>query len=240
MLGEIHGRSEIGVVRSLNEDYWKAAPEVCAAVVADGVGGSPCGEVASKITADAIVEYLEDPAEELPADQRLLEAFREANRRVRDHAAGDEACQGMASTAVACSWDGRRLIAANAGDSRAYLFREGKLRQLSYDHTLGNELARRLGADGAGAAASKVGHVLTMAVGTSEDILVHHVEVELEAGDQILLTTDGVHGSLADERLTEILVAGDEPQSTLDMLVTGALEAGSRDNVTAVLIGFAE
>ena len=191
---DIAGKSEIGPIRSKNEDCWLTDAEISAAVVTDGVGGAPCGEAASQAAAEAILDYLRSPEEDLPPEQRLREAFRRANEVVREHTAGNRKCQGMASTAVACVWDSDTLYIANVGDSRFYLCREGKLLQLSHDHTLRNEAAWR---PTAAEIEDDVGRVLTMAVGLSEDILVHSGQTGLQPGDRVLMTTDGVHDSLS-------------------------------------------
>ncbi len=232
---DITGKSEIGPVRSKNEDCWLADAEVFAAVIADGVGGAPCGEVASQATAEAILDYLRSPEEVLPPEQRLREAFRHSNKLVRERAATHAECGGMASTAVACLWDSATLYIANVGDSRCYLYRAGKLSQLSHDHTLRNEAAWR---PTAAQLEDDIGGVLTMAVGSREDLLVHTAKISLEPGDRALMTTDGVHGSLSDENLAKIVGKRAGTRKSLDRLVRAALRAGSRDNLTAVLIEF--
>ena len=233
---DISGKTETGQIRSKNEDYWLADAEICAAVIADGVGGAPCGEEASQATGRTILEYLRAPEEDLRAEHRLREAVRRANDVVREYAANAGKCDGMASTAVACVWDSDTLSIANVGDSHFYLWRGGKLTQLSHDHTLGNEAGWR---PTAAQLDDEIGRVLTMAVGSSEDILVHTAQVSIEAGDRALMTTDGVHGSLSDEELAEIVGQRGGADKLLDRMLRAALRAGSRDNVTAVLIEFA-
>ena len=232
---DIAGKSETGPIRSKNEDCWLADAEISAAVIADGVGGAPCGEEASQATAGTILDYLRSPEEDLPPEQRLREAVRRANDVVRERAATAGKCRGMASTAVACVWDSDTLHIANVGDSRLYRWRDGKLTQLSHDHTLGNEAAWR---PTAAELDDDIGRVLTMAVGSSEDILVHTAKTALEPGDRALMTTDGVHGPLSDEDLAKILANRGSARKSLDRLLRAALRAGSRDNLTAVLIEF--
>ncbi len=232
---DIAGKSEIGPIRSKNEDCWLADGETSAAVVTDGVGGAPCGEAASRAAAEAVMDYLRSPEEDLPPEQRLREAVRQANDVVRERAARDGKCAGMASTAVACVWEADTLYIANVGDSRFYLWRVGELTQLSHDHTLGNEAAWR---PTAAQLDDDVGRVLTMAVGSSEDILVHIARVSLEPGDRALITTDGVHGVLPDEELANILGKSGGADKALERLLSAALRAGTRDNLTAVVIEF--
>ena len=232
----IAGNSEIGPIRSRNEDCWLADTEISAAVVTDGVGGAPCGELASRAAAEAVINYLRSPEEDLPAEPRLPEAVRRANDVVRERAANDRKCAGMASTAVACLWDSDTLHIANVGDSRCYLWRDRKLTQLSHDHTLGNEASWRPTADQLD---DDIGRVLTMAVGSAEDILVHTAKISLQPGDRALMTTDGVHGVLPDEELAKILGKRGNARESLARLLRTALGAGSRDNLTAILIEFA-
>ena len=128
----------------------------------------------------------------MPIDLRLKEAIRAANRRVRAHAASENGCRGMGSTVVAAAWDGDRLIVANAGDSRALLLRAGKLSQLSYDQTVGHEMEERLGWTREQSKSSGFSHVLTMAVGVSDDIQIRIHEEPWTPGEQLLRLIPGL------------------------------------------------
>ena len=162
---EAHGLSDVGAVRQNNEDAWVVDPGLALAMVADGMGGAASGEIASAITIEAVTGYLRDPSEELPPDQRLKEAIREANRRVRERARSDQECAGMGSTVVAVYWSAPQVVIANVGDSRAYLWRGGELSQLSYDQTLANELQHSLGLSAEEIEKYPHRHVLTMEIG---------------------------------------------------------------------------
>ena len=233
---EASGITDIGTVRQVNEDAWGVEPGLSLAIVADGIGGAPCGEVASEMTVAAITAYMKDPPEDLPIDLRLKEAIRAANRRVRAHAASENGCRGMGSTVVAAAWDGDRLIVANAGDSRALLLRAGKLSQLSYDQTVGHEMEERLGWTREQSKSSGFSHVLTMAVGVSDDILIRIHEEPWTPGEQLLLCTDGICGVLDDGEIIEALVENHSLPAALSELVDLSRAAGSRDNMTAVVV----
>lgn len=236
---ETWGISDRGLVRQNNEDSWFIDPSLCVAIVADGMGGASCGEVASAMAIETVVDYLRNPPPALPLEELLEEAVREANRRVLERAQREVSCRGMGSTIVAVLWNLPRVIIANVGDSRAYLCRQGLLTQLSYDQTLVNELRVRFGLS-----AEEVSHfphknVLTMAVGTAPEILIRTRKETLISGDQILLCSDGLSGPVPDDEIAAIL-SSDAPLSLkADQLVEAAKAGGGPDNITAVLLRYA-
>ncbi|MEK7409557.1 MAG: Stp1/IreP family PP2C-type Ser/Thr phosphatase [Acidobacteriota bacterium] len=233
---ETWGISDPGLVRQNNEDCWLIDPSLCLAIVADGMGGASCGEIASALAIETVVEYLRDPLVMRPLEERIEEAVREANRRVLAHAQTEEGCHGMGSTIVAALWDLPRVIVANVGDSRAYLCREGRLTQLSYDQTLVNELRVKFGLTPEEVSNFPHKNVLTMAVGTSADITIRTREETLLAGDLLLLCSDGLSGPVPDEEIAAILAAADPLSAKADRLVEAAKAAGGPDNITAVLL----
>ncbi len=232
------GITDLGLARENNEDAWLIDPALSIAIVADGMGGAACGEIASGLTIETVAAYLRSPLEDLPPEQSIREAIREANRRVLDRARGEPGCEGMGSTIVAAFWNLPRVIIANVGDSRAYLWRGGALRQLSYDQTLVNELRKRLGLTQEQVDSYAHKNVLTMAVGTTEDVLIQTCEETLAPGDQMLLCSDGLHGPVGDQALAEILAEAGSLRDTLGKLVDRAKAAGGEDNITAVLLQY--
>jgi serine/threonine protein phosphatase PrpC len=233
---DVWGVTHVGRVRKNNEDAFALAPEMSLAIVADGMGGAACGEVASEITVDTIIEYVRNPKEEeLPEDQVLKEAIRLANQRVFDTAEDRKDCNGMGSTVVVASWRHGKLWIANVGDSRAYLWRGGELRQLSYDQNLANELRMNLGLTEEQISHYPHRNVLTMAIGTTRDVLVRLQEEQLERGDLVLLCSDGLYGP-AGGKITEIIKSGGPLDQMGNQLVQAALEGGGPDNVTVVLV----
>ncbi len=237
---ETYGLSDTGTVRQNNEDAWLVDPGLSVAIVADGMGGAASGEIASAMTIEAVSGYLRNPGEELPPEQRLKEAIREANRRVLDRARSEESCIGMGSTIVAVHWNLPHAVIGNVGDSRAYLLRNGELSQLSYDQTLANELRRSLGMTDQEVRNYPHRNVLTMAIGSSDNVLVQTREETLAAGDRILLCSDGLSGVVIDETIAEILSAGRPLRETAEQLVELAKDSGSEDNITVVLLHYKE
>ena len=115
---ELWGVTNVGRVRKNNEDNYRLVPELSLAIVADGMGGAACGEVASEITVDMIVDYIRNPTEtDLPEEQVLKEAIRLANQTVWETSQERVDCNGMGSTVVVATWKGNRLWIANVGDS---------------------------------------------------------------------------------------------------------------------------
>jgi len=232
------GISDCGLVRQNNEDAWLIDPALGVAIVADGMGGASCGEVAAALAVETVVEFLRNPPLAAAPEELLMEAVREANRRVFLHAQTQEGCQGMGSTIVAALWRLPHLYIANVGDSRAYLFRDRQLTQLSYDQTLVNELRVRFGLTAEEVSNFPHKNVLTMAVGTAPEITVRmHVE-SLLPGDQILLCSDGLSGPVPEEEIAAILASAEALSVKAERLVEAAKSHGAPDNVTAVLLRY--
>ncbi|MGH9674968.1 MAG: PP2C family protein-serine/threonine phosphatase, partial [Bryobacteraceae bacterium] len=232
------GMSDTGRVRQNNEDTWLYLPEMSVAVVADGMGGAACGEVASAMTVETVITYLREPPEQLPDDQMAKEAIRHANGRVWEMARNRTDCNGMGSTIVMARWKPPEMIIANVGDSRAYLWRQGALTQLSYDQNLANELRQSLGLSEEQISQYPHRHVLTMAIGTAEDVLVCVHTFALEEGDDILLCSDGLYGPLGDEGIAGVLCGPAGAEEKIRRLIADANARGGPDNLTAILLEF--
>jgi len=234
-----YGATHAGRRRGNNEDAFQIEPALGAAILADGMGGENCGEVGSAITVEAITEYLQKANARHSLEELAKEAIRDANRRVI--AAGRERreCTGMGSTVVLALWQLPELLIANVGDSRAYLFRGGHLRQLSYDQNFANELRTKLGLSEERVRAMPDAKVLTMAIGTYDQVLIQAHGETLEPGDLVLLCSDGLHGPVDDCAITKILDGPGDLRDKVDKLIDRANENGGPDNVTAVLLEYA-
>ncbi|HEY2011946.1 MAG TPA: protein phosphatase 2C domain-containing protein [Bryobacteraceae bacterium] len=233
------GASDVGRRRGNNEDAWQVEGALNAAILADGMGGENCGEVGSAITVETIADYLRKPEDGLTQEELAKEAIREANRRVLETARRRQECDGMGSTVVLVLWRGSRLVVANVGDSRAYLYRAGDLRQLSYDQNFANELRMQLGLSEERVRELPNGHVLTMAVGTFDHILIRTHTEEMQPGDQILICSDGLHGPVDHATIAQILGEAGELEGKVERLIGCANERGGPDNVTAILLEYA-
>jgi protein phosphatase len=234
---ESWGTTDPGLVRQNNEDSWSIDPGLQVAIVADGMGGALCGEVASAITVETILQYLRcTPV--VDAEHAVEAAIKEANRRVIERAKIDEGCNGMGSTVVVAFWNAPHIHIANVGDSRAYLWRNGTLTQLSYDQTLVNELRMRFGLSEAEVSNFPHKNVLTMAVGSTPELTVRMRVEELTPGDMVLLCSDGLSGPVTEPAIAATLSHDAPLQYQVEQLITQAKAAGGPDNATAVLLRY--
>ena len=225
---EVGSATDIGRVRERNEDSILVEPPLY--VVADGMGGHRGGQVASQLALETL--------EELAAGDggSLAEHVRRANRAVWDRALEDERLAGMGTTLTAARIEGSSALIAHVGDSRAYLLREGMLRQLTTDHTL---VARMVGSGEITEAEADVHphkNVLTRAIGTDEQVEVDEDTVELEAGDRLLLCSDGLTGMVTEDQIQAILEHSDGATQAADRLVKAANRAGGIDNISVVVL----
>ncbi len=235
---EAWGASDPGLVRQNNEDSWSIAQDLRVAVLADGMGGASCGEVASSMTVETVLARLRNSLLSVMPEQAIEDAIREANRAVLERARHEESCAGMGSTVVVAFWELPRLVIANVGDSRAYLWRDGSVRQLSYDQTLVNELRMRFGLSEQEVSNFPHKNVLTMAVGTASELTIRTHEEQLAPGDIVLLCSDGLSGPVPESAIAGTL-SRDTPLAELgSRLINRAKAAGGPDNVTVVLLRY--
>ena len=236
---ESFGVSDPGCVRTNNEDCFLIAPAIGLYLVADGMGGAQAGEHASKIAAETVRDVVTNSnssANHSGTAEGLVKAFEEANRRVMDKAATDPNMEGMGTTLVAALENGSDLVIASVGDSRVYIYENGSLRSITEDQTWVNEVGRRLGLDEDSLKVHPMRHVLTMAIGVSEQLRVHTYLVKPAQGLQILLCSDGLHGVADEQAIATTLASNDPLQKKCDALIAAARANGGPDNITAVLL----
>ena len=232
------GLSDAGLVRSGNEDSYAVIPGLGYFAVADGVGGHAAGEVASRMAIDAVQAVLMDPAGTATGVQRLGGGVEYANACV--YAASQERGRaGMGTTFTGMLLQEGVCSLAHVGDSRAYLLRDRRLVQLTEDHTLVSAYVQAGVMTREEAAVSLVRNVITRAVGVEETIEVDSRRLAVEAGDTVLLCSDGLHGVVSDEDITSVLLHERDLTRAAAELVERANDAGGPDNITAVLVRIA-
>jgi protein phosphatase len=231
------GLSDKGCARRDNEDRFAVHEDLALFVIADGMGGHKAGEVAAQLTVDSIVDTVRATASGQRSDADLLRHSIElAGDRIRAAALEEDDYAGMGTTVVAARVCDDRLSVAYAGDSRLYVLSRGELRQVTQDDTwLATMLAADPDADRTTLEHHPMRHVLTNAVGATAHTTVHVVEVQIQNGDVLLMTTDGVHDVMDEWRLAQLLLEDDDPRAIAENLVRSALTRGSRDNCTAVV-----
>jgi len=232
---EAFGASDPGCVRSNNEDYFLVVPAIGLYLVADGMGGAQAGEHASRLAAETIEQAVQQNGKAMDADG-LVVAFGRANQRVMDAAAGNPEMEGMGTTLVAAVENDGDLVIASVGDSRVYTFENGTLQAVTEDQTWVNEVGRRLGIDEENLKNHPMRHVLTMAIGVSENLRVHTHRIKPSPGMLILLCSDGLHGVLSDEELKKALATPASLEAKSKDLIAQARKHGGPDNITAVLL----
>jgi protein phosphatase len=232
---EAFGASDPGCVRSNNEDYFLVVPAIGLYLVADGMGGAQAGEHASRLAAETIEQAVQQNGKAMDSDGLVL-AFGRANQRVMDAAAGNPEMEGMGTTLVAAVENDGDLLIASVGDSRVYTFENGTLQTVTEDQTWVNEVGRRLGIDEENLKNHPMRHVLTMAIGVSENLRVHTYRVKPSPGMLILLCSDGLHGVLSEDELKKALSAPASLEAKSKDLIALARKHGGPDNITAVLL----
>jgi len=232
---EAFGASDPGCVRSNNEDYFLVAPSIGLYLVADGMGGAQAGEHASRLAAETVQQAVQQNPRAMDTDS-LVGAFGRANQRIMQEAAANPDMEGMGTTLVAAVENDGDLIVASVGDSRVYTFQNGVLQAVTEDQTWVNEVGRRLGIDEENLKNHPMRHVLTMAIGVSENLRVHTHRIKPSPGMLILLCSDGLHGVLSEEELRKALAATASLEATSKELIDLARKHGGPDNITAVLL----
>jgi len=235
---QLYGNTDIGRTRKNNEDSFAIVPELSLGIVADGMGGAACGEVASEVTVRTIIDALRQARDNAPRPDVLREAILLANDKVRLMANDNMECTGMGSTVVLALCEDELLYVANVGDSRAYLWRGGDLQQMSYDQNLGNELRMNLGLTDEQLNSYPHRHVLTMAIGTSEELSVRLHEQYLQDGDLVLLCSDGLYGPAGESGIRDVLEKDLPLEAAADELIQRANAGGGPDNITVVLMSY--
>jgi PPM family protein phosphatase len=241
-------RTDIGRKRKHNEDSYLVDDQLGLYIVADGMGGHAAGEVASAQAVKSIRESLSEGKPVLDAfkttptveareavAQLMEKAVQKACADIFAIASGDTGKRGMGTTVVAMLCTGRKAVVGHVGDSRVYLFRNGRAHQLTEDHTIIQEQLKRglITRDQIATAENK--NVITRAVGIQPSVAVDTLVTDLIPGDLYLLCSDGLHGYLADDELPALF--SQEPKAKLaESLVDVALQRGGKDNVTAVAI----
>ena len=252
LLLEVAGRSDIGCVRGNNEDNYGYDMRYGIYVVCDGMGGQAAGEVASKLGVDTVLEYFRDQGKRETGEQPVASgdgvtpraksvntAIHAANQAIRDAAMENASRTGMGSTIALVFVEGDFFTVGNVGDSRVYLVREGKIEQITNDHSLVAEHVRRGLLTKEQASRSEVQNILLQALG-SEDVDPDVDDFAAANDDILLIATDGLTRHVPEESIQRMLLAAANPQVACDALIEAARLKGGEDNITCLVIKFVE
>ncbi len=237
MLLTAAAQTDLGRRRTVNEDCFALVADLGLYLVADGMGGHTAGQLASRLAAAGTVAALKRAAgSDATPTEKLRYCVTAANRHVFDTAQAKTELAGMGTTLVALLASPGRIALAHVGDSRAYLIRAGRIRQLTDDHSLVAELVRRREITAMAARGHPHRHVLTRALGVRRAVEADLAEFTPAPGDVVVLCSDGLTGHVNDEEIAHAVAAGSELESICAQLVDLANERGGEDNITVVLL----
>ncbi len=233
------GRTDVGVIRSGNEDNYLMVPERGVFIVADGMGGHAAGEVASEMAVKIIAQELEGirGASDAQAADVMRRAIREANGAIFSRTLSEHDKRGMGTTATAMIINGTRYMIGQVGDSRAYVFRERRLDQLTKDHSYVQEQVDAGYLTPEQARTHPYSNVITRCVGANSEVAPDVYAGTLRTDDIYLLASDGLTGMLEDHDLLNIMNShAKSPARMVDTLIAEANHRGGLDNITAIII----
>jgi serine/threonine protein phosphatase PrpC len=240
-----HGITDVGCVRTKNEDRIFLGESLGAFIISDGMGGHTHGEMAAELAISTMQHYLESSRDRLDVTwpfgynfdlsvdaNRIATAIQLANRQVWKQAEQAPQYAGMGTTIAAVLVSGSRISVGNVGDTRVYLWQSGVLRQLTIDDTWVNAISGR-----GGPQIDVPRNLLTQAAGTKDLVEVHTAEAEIGDGDVVLLCSDGLYGLVSDAEIAEALKANKSLSATASDLLRAAKSAGGEDNISVILFG---
>ena len=231
--------TDIGRRRQINQDFVYLSetpvgnlPNIF--IVADGMGGHNAGDFASRYAVETIVGEVKASFEKNPTII-LGKAIDKANACIRQKAGGDKTLMGMGTTIVIATCIGKYLEVANVGDSRLYLVND-RIEQVTIDHSLVEEMIQRGGIDRSSARNHPDKNIITRALGARNTIEADFFNLELEAGDIVLLCSDGLTNMVEDEDIRRVLKSGRDLKERAETLVQMANDNGGKDNISVIII----
>jgi len=243
-------KTDVGMKRTHNEDYFSLIEDEQLFIVADGIGGNASGEVASKMAAETIGEFYQRTREDEDAtwpykmdrslsyiENRLVCSIRLANLRIFETANRDIRYKGMGTTIVSCLVCGDKIYLGHVGDSRAYRVREGGIAQLTRDHSLLEDY-KEAKPDMTEEEERNFPHknVITRALGMRETVQVDIRGHQIKSGDVYVLCSDGLSGMVTDPQMNDIVVRSKSLERAVAELVDSANRSGGTDNITTLLL----
>lgn len=243
---EFSYKTDIGKVRTNNEDNLLVEPKLGLAIVADGMGGHKSGEIASKLAVQVTKEKYESLhyAKLKPSPynkefsletNQLLFAAQLANKVVYEAAISGSETKGMGTTLSAILLNKNKISFVHVGDSRIYLFKNNKLKQITEDHSLVMDHVRKGLLSKEDAEKSSLQNILTRALGTQKQITIDAGELEVEEGERFLLCTDGLFKTVPEAQIINILSQNPENGNAVEIMIESANTNGGTDNITVII-----
>lgn len=243
------GQTDIGKVRSVNQDTYKILPDNNIYIVADGMGGHAAGDKASQLAVKTISEILlqynpetetlspEDEEERSISIEEVLRfALESANEQILLASMGNQHLQGMGTTAIIALVHGGTLYLGHIGDSRTYLIRNEQIQQVSEDHSVVQQLVKAGAITADEAESHPYKNVITKCLGMQNKIEPDTLVFPLEEGDRFLMCSDGLSNMVTNEVILEEIKRSSDPEPTCQSLIDLANDGGGTDNITVVLL----
>ena len=244
------GITDVGLQREHNEDAFAVLSDHDLFIVADGMGGHRAGDVASRLASESISDFFQRTAGEevtwpfhfdsalSESENRLLTAIRLANRQIYEHSLKSHDLRGMGTTVVGALFnpDTRKMYVGHVGDSRAYVIREGRISQLTRDHSLVNDYLKVMPDMPEDQRNELPKNVITRALGMQDSVEVDLLAHEVRVGDTFVLCSDGLSGMISDAEILQVAGQDVELDEACRRLTALANEHGGEDNITAVLV----
>jgi protein phosphatase len=230
------GKTDIGMRRSNNEDAYLERLDLGVFAVADGIGGSAAGEIASRIFVETVQEVFERGLySETETSALVQEVFRLANERILVNTEEYPEHRGMGCTAELTAFSGDRYIVGHVGDSRTYLFRDGELRRITRDHSLVQDQLEQGLISQEEAKKHRLRNIVLRAVGIDSSVALDLIMGRMLPGDIFLLCSDGLTDMVDEASIQETLASAHRLTEMVDQLIESAKTAGGNDNITVVL-----
>ncbi|HVT05774.1 MAG TPA: Stp1/IreP family PP2C-type Ser/Thr phosphatase [Thermoanaerobaculia bacterium] len=242
------GITDVGRTRQHNEDSLLVDPAAGLFLVADGMGGHAAGEIASRIAAESVSEFIQHTVEDdgtwphaydeklKRSTNRLMAALKVANTRVLEAMRKDSRLRGMGTTVVASLVDGNTISFAHVGDSRAYMIRDAQLSRVTNDHSWVFEQVQAGMLTEAEAEKHPLRNVITRALGGALTVVPDASEIVCRSGDVYLLCSDGLTGMVPEEDILRVVVENEDLEKACKALIDFANDRGGYDNITTVLV----
>lgn len=238
---QVAGKTDVGLVREHNEDYYAIDEKQGLFIVADGLGGHEAGEIASKLTVETILNFFRSFSDEelkgANINDKMNQAIQNAHHAIIDSTQQNPSLQGMGTTVVFAFWQPpNSFYIANIGDSRAYLLRNQKLELLTQDHSVVAQLVQEGKMTSEEARTYRLRNIVTQSIGIDLGMGCYHKHLALEEEDVVILCSDGLWDMLVDKEIEGILFKENSPEKICFHLVKAAKQAGGKDNITVIVI----
>lgn len=239
-----YGRTDTGRVRDHNEDAFSILGDYRIFIVADGMGGHNAGEVASRVAIESLTSFYSRTAANSfhgsnnDIRRTLINSFNDANEKVMNLASSDDDLQGMGCTLVACYVGRKTVHSCHVGDARCYIANDNKIEQITNDHSYVATFNKNISEDEDSTVeiARPPRHVITRAIGFPFNEEPEYHNREFQAGNRLLLCSDGLWSMVDDNEMHNILMNSETPEKASDWLVNRANEEGGKDNITALVV----